>query len=429
MYAIFFRGLLVLPVIAGTLLAQQPRVPVRARGTARSAPVADVTFSNQIAPIFQQNCQECHHPGEVAPFSLMTYEDALPNAEAIREETQRRYMPPWKPVPGFGEFQGERLLTDDEIALIARWVDAGAPEGDPLDLPEPLVFSDQWTLGEPDLVIAVDRPYTPNPLGEDDYRCFSIPSGLLEDRFVGAVEVRPGNRRIAHHVLLFPDPVNLSAELESPGQEQPGYQCFGDPGFTPSGLLGGWAPGNRPQVLPDDVAYGISAGGRIVIQVHYHPDGTQQSDLTRVGFFFSSHPSPKQLLVLPLANTEFEIPPGASRHEVKATVTIPAFVSANLFNVTPHMHLLGREIRLDLFHPGGQLQPLIYIDDWDFEWQDTYHFKEPIAVGPSSRLELTTIFDNSLSNPHNPNNPPKAIRWGPQTTDEMCLALIGFTLE
>ena len=207
MFAIVLRGLLVLPVIVGALFAQQPRVPARSRSTARSAPVAEVTFSNQIAPIFQQNCQECHHPGEVAPFSLMTYETALPYAQAIREQTQRRDMPPWKPVPGVGEFQGERRLIDREIDLIARWVDGGAPQGDPRVLPEPLVFPNEWTLGEPDLVIALDRPYAPDPFGEDDYRCFSIPSGLLEDRFVGAVEVRPGNRRIVHHVLLFPDPL------------------------------------------------------------------------------------------------------------------------------------------------------------------------------------------------------------------------------
>ncbi len=392
MFAIVLRGLLVLPVIVGALSAQQPRVPVRARSTARSAPVAEVTFSNQIAPIFQQNCQECHHPGEVAPFSLMTYETALPYAEAIREQTQRRDMPPWKPVPGVGEFQGERRLIDREIDLIARWVDGGAPQGDPRVLPEPLVFPNEWTLGEPDLVITLDRPYAPDPLGEDDYRCFSIPSGLLEDRFVGAVEVRPGNRRIVHHVLLFPDPLNLSAALEPPGQAQPGYECFGDPGFTPTGLLGGWAPGNRPRGLPEDTAYTVSAGSRIVVQVHYHPDGTQQQDQTRVGFFFSSHPDPKPFLVLPLVNTGFEIPPGAKRHEVKATVTVPPLVSATIFNVTPHMHLLGREIKLDLIHPGGQVEPLIYIDDWDFEWQDTYYFKEPISLAAFSRLELTSIY-------------------------------------
>ena len=385
-----------------------------------------VTFNNQIVRIFQQRCQTCHHPGEVAPFSLMTYQDARPYALAIRANTQSRYMPPWKPVPGIGEFQGERRLTQREIDLIARWVEAGAPEGDPNDLPEPLRFSDQWTLGQPDLVTAVETPFTPDPFAVDAYRCFSMPAGLTEAARMGAIEIHPGNRKIVHHILLFADPLGVSAALD---QADPGvgYSCFGDPGFEVSKVYGGWAPGGRPIVLPEGVALSIGAGARVVMQVHYHPDGTWQSDQTRVGFFLTDDPAPKEMFIGALANESFLIPAGAKDYPV--TVVDNLQIRAGLLNVLPHMHLLGREIKLELIQPDGEVEPLIYIDDWDFDWQDAYFFQESVSVRPGSSLKLTCRFDNSEDNPKNPSRPPKPVRYGEGTNDEMCLAIVGLVFE
>ncbi len=394
-----------------------------------------VTFNNQIVRLFQAHCQVCHHPGEVAEFSLMNYESAKPWARQIRSATRRRYMPPWRPVPGHGDFVDERILDGGELDLIARWVDAGAPEGDPADLPEPLVFNDQWTLGEPDLVLDTGVDYMPDPNSDDDYRCFSIPTELTEGRSIGAVEVRPGNREIAHHVILFADPTGASAGL-SANDGQPGYTCFGDGGFefggsffTEAAVLGGWAPGNRPQVLPEGSGYNLRAGSRIAIQIHYHPDGTPRTDRTRIGLHFTDTPSPRNVLVIPVINDQFTIPAEASNHLVTADFTNIFGVRFNVFAVLPHMHLLGREIRMDKVAPNGDSVPMVYIDDWDFDWQDTYTYKEPAIIEPGDSMLVQAWYDNSAANPLNPNRPPIDVGWGERTVDEMCIVFLFGTIQ
>ena len=409
-------------LFASALWAQP--IPSRSRSAA-----APVTFNRQIIRIVQQNCQVCHRPGEIGPFSMMSYREVLPYARAIKAETQARRMPPWKPVAGFGEFRGERRLTQGQIDLIARWVDSGAPEGNPLDLPAPVVFSDQWTLGTPDLVLEPDRDFQVPGEGRDIYRCFSIPIQLSENRYVAGVEIRPGSRSVLHHVLLFQDSFGVSAPAAKAADSQPGYDCFGGPGFLPTSAFGGWAPGNRPEMLPEGMGIRATPGARLVIQAHYHPSGTPQTDRTRVGLFFARGPVRSEYLYLPLLNTRFTIPAGDPAYTVTASFTVPPLVRARAISVTPHMHLLGRQMKVEAVYPDGARRPLIFIDDWDFDWQDTYYFKDPIPLPPLTRLELTAVYDNSSSNPRNPNSPPRDMRWGEQTTDEMCLAAIGFTLE
>ena len=408
-----------------------------------------VTFSNQIVRLFQGSCQTCHRPGEVAPFSLLDYESAKSWVQPIKQETQARYMPPWKPIPGHGKFVGERRLSDAQINLIANWVDAGAPEGDPADLPEPLAFDPEWALGEPDLVLETPE-YSPDPNASDDYRCFSIPipAEITERKSITKVEVQPGNRRIVHHLILYGDPVGESKGFEAATQDgAPGYECFGSAGISFDGLylgvesyiLGGWAPGNSPQVLPEDTGYYLRPGSRIAIQLHYHPDGTQQTDSTRIGLHFSDEPTPRNTMVLAAINQDFEIPPGEERYEVRAEFSFDriggtdlgpfvksflgsmGFFPADVIAVLPHMHLLGQEIRMDKISPIGEKTPMIRIDDWDFDWQDTYTYVEPVPLGADDRLEVLAIYDNSASNPHNPNDPPIPVGWGEQTTDEMCI--------
>ncbi len=404
-------------------MAWAQTLPSRSRSAS-----AEVTFNRQIIRIFQQNCQVCHHPGDIGPFSMMTYRDALPWARRIKTETQARRMPPWKPAPGYGEFLDERRLTQKQIDLIARWVDAGAPEGDPQDLPAALEFSDRWTLGDPDLALELDADFTIPGDGRDVYRCFSIPLGLLENRFVTGFEIRPGNRSVVHHVILFEDSLGLSAGIKSP-DGQPGYSCFGGPGIPPTGAFGAWAPGVRPRMFPDGLGILATAGARMVMQVHYHPSDTPQSDRTRVGLFLNRGPIRKEYLYFPLLNTDFVIPPGDSSHTVTALFVVPPLVRAQAISIAPHMHLLGRSMKVDAIYGDGTRRPLILIDDWDFDWQGFYYFKDPVPLPPLTRVELTAVYDNSEANPRNPNSPPKAVRWGEQTTDEMCLAVIGFILE
>lgn len=416
-------ALAILLLSFGPPLAAQPvAIPSRSRGSA-------VTFSNQIVRIFQKNCQVCHHPGAIAPSSLMSYSEALPYARSIKTETQSRRMPPWKPVAGFGEFRDERHLSDREIEVIARWVDLGAPEGDPRDLPPPAQFPDEWTLGTPDLVLQPDADFSIAADASDIYRCFSLPMGLLQNRNITGVEVRPGNSSVVHHMVLFQDPLALSTRLAVRGDPQPGYSCFGGPGIPVLDIIGAWAPGNQPQTFPEGVGLRVTAGSRAVMQVHYHPNGAAQTDRTRVGLYFDRQPVQKDLQFAFVINEDFVIPAGASRHTVTASAVIPPLRNARAISILPHMHLLGREIRLDAVYPDGARHPMIYINDWDFQWQGTYYYKEPVPLPPGTRLELTAVYDNSADNPKNPNSPPRNVRFGEQTTDEMCLALLWFITD
>jgi hypothetical protein len=411
-----------LTLAAACVLTAQ--APVRSRSSQSDA----TTFHRDVEPILQQHCQTCHRPGEVAPFSLLDYESAWLFSRHMRVAVRSRYMPPWKPVRGEGvELQFERGLSQTEIDILSRWADNGAPEGDPRQAPTPLEFPSGWPLGEPDLILEMPSDYAPDKDGADDYRCFSLAPNLPEDRKIRAIAVEPGNRQIVHHVILFPDPNSESASLHAAGDPQPGYTCFGDPGFDSPGFYGGWVPGNSQRPLPEGVAMTLQGNARIAMQIHYHPDGTQQTDRTRVGLYFTDEPNPKELLFLPLVNQTFEIPAGAERYDV--TAQFAAFTSARLYALLPHMHLLGREIKLELTSRTGETQTLIRINDWDFDWQDTYWLKEPLLVPAGSIAKLTCTYDNSASNPKNPNHPPKPVRWGEKTTDEMALMFAAVTLE
>jgi len=411
-------ALLLLSLITTTAYA------TRSRAARRNAP----TFSKEVVRIFQQNCQSCHHPGDIAPFSLMSWSDAWPVAENIKFMTQTRQMPPWKPTAGCAEFQDERRLSQADIDIIARWVEAGAPEGRKEDLPEPLKFDSDWILGRPDLALMNSEAYTP-PTDRDMYRCFTLPANNANGEFVSAIDVRPGNRTIVHHVLAFVDSSGQSQALDDqdPG---PGYTSFGGPGFTPDGSLGGWVPGARPAFLPDGIAMQLPANSRIVLQVHYHPHrGQVGPDQTEIGVYYSKTNPSKILRILPLINDEFVLPAGNPDTEVIAEFQMPSFVNAHAILIAPHMHLLGKKIKVEVTPLGGSKQCMVNIDDWDFNWQGFYQYRSPFPLPALSTVKLTAHYDNSAANPRNPNSPPKDVRWGEATTDEMALAFVGFTLD
>ena len=398
------------------------------RGT-RSLQPGTPTFSQEVVRIFQRSCQTCHHPGDVAPFSLMSWREARPWAASIREEVLLKQMPPWQPASDCGDFADARGLTAAEIATIVSWVDAGAPEGNPADLPPPIQFPDGWSLGAPDLVITPATEYVP-PRDADMYRCFSVPTGELRgDRWIGALTVKPGNPRIVHHVIAYGDPNGESAALEARDPE-PGYRCFGGPGISTTQMLGGWAPGSRGYFAPDGTGIKLTNRSRVIIQVHYHPTGDDERDQTQLGIYYSRQPVSRELLVLPLVNNSFTIPAGVKNYEVTAGFTIPAIISAKMWAVTPHMHLLGKSIRVEMTRPGSTTaECLVNIPRWDFNWQGTYLYNRAIELVPGARLRLVCNYDNSTENPNNPRNPPQSVRWGEETTDEMALAFIGYTLD
>jgi hypothetical protein len=389
------------------------------------------TFSNEVVRIFQQNCQSCHHEGDIAPFSLVTYADAKPYATLIKFMTQSRQMPPWKPVDGCGDFADERRLSDAEIETLAKWVDAGAPEGNPSQLPPPRDFGSGWLLGQPDMVLQNSEPYTP-PAGKDTYRCFTIPTNLVSNAYVRAVDTHPGDRTTVHHVLTFIDTTGASVALDEadPG---PGYTCFGGPGFSTNGTLGGWAPGQRPLEMPDDVGFSLPANSRLVMQVHYHPhhvhEGGPMPDQTQFGIYYSPTQPSREMIIVPLINSTFTIPPNNASYRVDAQLPIAIPFPLHLWLVAPHMHLLGRKMTVQMTTPDGQSHCLVDIQDWDFNWQGAYRYAEPIAVPAGTRVSMTAYYDNSSANPRNPNDPPKPVSWGEETTDEMCLAFLGVTID
>ena len=412
---------------AFTLAALVAVVMLGACETAKAPLVASgpVTFTRHIAPLLQRHCQECHRPESVAPFPLLTYDDAASRRAKIRKAVTARKMPPWKAVPGYGEFADVRRLSDEEIALVTRWVHDGAPEGDPRDLPPPRKFPTGWALGRPGAVLAMTKPFTIPARTRDIYRCFAVPITIPgEWRFIRASEVLPGNRKVVHHVQTFLDVNGRSVELD----RGDGYPCFGGPGFETQGGLGGWTPGFQPLEIPSGVAWGTPPGARLVMQVHYNnPGDAVETDLTRVGLHFTSGPFDRRLNRVRASAWNFSIPAGAPHSSVVATAVVQDELLA--LSVHGHMHLLGREMRVTARFPDGTRQPLLHIDDWDFEWQLLYAVKRPMALPSGTVIEAECVYDNSADNPNNPSSPPRVVRSGFETTDEMCQANVLGTMR
>ncbi len=383
------------------------------------------TYAHDIAPLIQKNCLECHRKGQVAPFGLESYEQARKRADDLASVVDERSMPPWKASPHFGvRFKGDRSLSAKEIATFAAWAEAGAPEGDRRELPPAPKFPEDWALGTPDLVLDIGTDFQVPADGGDIYRCFVIPTHLDHDTYITAIEYQIGNRRVVHHVLAYVD-VSGEARKRDAADPGPGYLCFAGPGEPIHGDLGGWAPGNLPDQLPEGVGRTLPKGADVIVQLHYHPSGRPETDRTRIGLHFARRPIRQIIHWTAAANPEMKLPPGESNIEIKAAWQAPVDVVA--LAVLPHMHLLGRDMTMTLTYPDGKVQDLIRIDDWDFNWQYSYFFEKPIDVPKGSVVHLVAHYDNSSANPHNPNKPPKEVHWGEATTDEMCIGFIAVT--
>jgi hypothetical protein len=377
---------------------------------------AETTFNKDVAPIMFQSCAGCHHPGEVAPFSLLTFQDASKRSKQIVKVTQQKFMPPWKAEPGFGDFSGCRSLTAAQIATIKKWADEGCIEGRTADLPKAPTFPEGWQLGKPDMVIKMPVAYKVPAEGKDIYRCFVLPIDIPEDKFVTAVEYHPGNRAVVHHAILFLDN-KKSARVKDGKDGQPGYTSFAGPGFIPSGSLGGWAPGAFAHPLPDGVAIPLKKGSDLVLQTHFHPSGKEETELSSVAIYFSKTP-PKKVLAAPaLWISKLDIPAGEKAHKLSDEFTLP--IDMDLIGVTPHAHLLCKEIKAVATLPNGTTQPVIWVKDWDFDWQDQYQYKTPVHLPKGTKLSVDFTYDNSSDNIRNPSEPPKRVHLGEQTTDEM----------
>ncbi|MBL8214925.1 MAG: hypothetical protein JNK87_29665 [Bryobacterales bacterium] len=391
---------------------------------------AQPTYSREVSRIVAEKCQICHRPNDIAPFSLLSYEDAQTWAEDIKRVVSERIMPPWKPVEGHGEFRDSYALSEEQRQTLIQWADAGAPLGDPAELPEVTAPTGEWQLGDPDMVVTMPESYTP-PRGKDDYRCFVVSNPFDEPMYVKTADVIPGNRRIVHHVILYLDTRGQGAKLDE-AEPGPGYTCFGGPGvdLDINAAVAGWAPGSAPKRLPDGIAVQIPKGAQVIMQVHYYARGVTAEDQTRVGLYFAKERIERRLFYVPVLNTRFTIPPGNAIYPVTANFPIPPLLDARAIQIFPHMHLLGRQIIVEYTEPRQTTpKPLIRIDDWDFNWQGFYNFKDPVPLPALSNIRLRCTFDNSEGNPRNPSNPLKPVGWGEGTEDEMCVAFLGVVFE
>jgi tetratricopeptide (TPR) repeat protein len=377
-----------------------------------------LTFNKDVAPVIFRNCAPCHRPGQSAPFNLLSYEEVRKKAQLIAEVVTKRYMPPWLPEHGYGDFTDERRLSIDEIGTINQWAAEGAVEGRAADLPPLPKWPEGWELGQPDLIVTLPSHYTLGPDGNDVYRNFVVPVAAGERRFVRAVDFHPGNGKVVHHTFLYVDPTRQSRHLVDEASP-PGFNGMRVPesAETPGGQWLGWQPGRRPYVSPDGLSWVLERDSDLVLQMHLRPSGKPETVLPAIGFYFTDKPPTNIPYRINLLRYAIDIPPGAKEHSIENRYVLP--VDVHLLRVLPHAHYLGKELQGYALLPDGGKKWLLLIKNWDFNWQGDYRYAPPVFLPKGTTLVMHFTYDNSADNPRNPNQPPKRVRFGLQSTDEM----------
>lgn len=405
------------------------------------ATAGEVTFHKDIEPLVQKHCQACHRPGEVAPFSLLTYKDTRPWAAAIKQAVSQHKMPPWFADSSHGEFRNDPRLNDSEIAIIRAWVEGGAKEGDAVDAPPPLHFADGWKIGTPDLVLELPTEYSVPTTGTIDYTWFAVDMKLTEDKWIERVEVRPTDRSVVHHALVFArapggaflkdlSPGNstvLKPEPESTvPQQDKGFFAVGNGFSADTEMIGDYVPNGDPFIAEADHARLVHAGSQLLFQMHYTTNGHATKDRTQVGIVFAKRPPRFRVVNDAVMNKTLSIPPGAANHLVQATAEFQH--DTVISNFGPHMHLRGKAMRYELLRAGSTTpEILLNVPHYDFNWQLKYDPVTPITVKKRDTLRITACYDNSPNNPYNP-NPKKQVHWGDQSWDEMLFAFFDYSV-
>jgi Flp pilus assembly protein TadD len=376
-----------------------------------------VTFTRDVAPIVFDKCAGCHRPTGPAPFSLLAYADVRQRATQIAEVTERRYMPPWKAEPHPNGFVGQPRLRDEELVTLRRWAAEGAPEGDTADLPSRPSFPDSWQLGTPDLVVSPNRAFTLGAEPGDSFRIFVIQLPIDYPRHVVGLEFLPGNPRVVHHANIRIDRTRNSRALDD-RDPAPGYDgLMPRTAEYPEGHFLGWTPGQLAPLVPADMAWRLEPGTDLVVQLHMQPSGAIEQVRPTIGLFFSDVTPSRTPTILRLGSQGLDIPPGESRHTITDSYVLPADVT--LHAVQPHAHYRLKQARGMATLPDGTERTLIAIDDWDFRWQHVYRYERPIRLPKGTRLSMRYTYDNSAANPRNPEVPPRRVRWGQGSFDEM----------
>jgi Copper type II ascorbate-dependent monooxygenase, C-terminal domain/Domain of unknown function (DUF3471) len=423
-----------------------------------------ITFTKDVAPILFKNCVQCHRPDDIAPFSVLSYKDVRPWAKSIREKVISREMPPWHADSKYGNFSNEMRLTQSEIEIIASWVDGGAKEGDPHEMPPAPNLSTGWEIGQPDIVLAMPEVFEFPAGTADDYIYFRVPTNFTEDKWVEAAEFRPGNKRVVHHAVVFIETPSLLKMAQDVAKKR------GQDGTNPisvfqmndseymyldgtvnrtridapvindacaakknsnagsgAAILAAYAPGRNADIYPKGTAKRIPAGSNLIFQMHYaKTTGKTEKDRTSIALVFAKHPVERMVETLLIVNDLFAIPPGAENHEATACYTLRRDVQ--LINYMPHMHVRGKDMKYDVVYPDGKRETLISVAPYSFNWQTLYKLKQPVVVPRGSRLMVTGHFDNSARNKFNP-DPTKTVRFGEPTYDEMLVGFIDYTRE
>jgi hypothetical protein len=432
-------------LIVASLLIAGGLISGRLVAQSASSSAASPTYSKDIAPVLYRHCTSCHRPGEIAPMSLMSYADVRPWARSIGARVGAGIMPPWHADAGVGEFENDRRLSDAEKDVIARWVAAGAPEGDPRDLPAPPRYAVGWTIGQPDAVLAMQEEYQIPATGTIAYQYFEVPTAFTEDKWLQAYEVRPSNRTVVHHVIVYarppappdggqPQPTARPAplftfadDMDIPAGQTGGPELPADQRKAPGpndrpaprrlgASLGGYVPGTSSRTYPPGTAVRLAAGSTLVFQMHYTTTGKPTSDRTSIGLVFASAPPKTELRNTALINGNFEIPAGAPDHRVDAEMTINRDMT--LWSMLPHTHVRGKRWRYEVTYPDGRSEVILSVPKYDFEWQTDYVFKQPLRLPSGTRLHATAWYDNSPGNRSNP-DPASKVWWGDQTWEEM----------
>jgi peroxiredoxin len=387
----------------GCLIARV--IPPKAEGT--------FTYTKHVAGILQNHCLECHRPGQVGPFALTSYEDAVNWSAMIREVISEGRMPPWHADPKFGHFANDRRLSEDSRKALLGWIEQGCPKGDDKDMPKGRDYTETWRIGKPDAIFEMPREFTVPAAAKDGvkYQNFVVPTNFAEDRWIVAAEARPGNRSVVHHILVL---------IRMPGA--PRVRNADGPG---NGLLTAFAPGDVPLILQPGQAKKIPKGAVLVFQMHYTPNGTEQKDRSSVGVVFAKEPPKEEVKVRAITQQGLLIFPGNADYHTKASTVFSADKETILYSLMPHMHLRGKSFEFEAIYPDGKRETLLSVPKYDFGWQTTYMLKEPKRIPAGTRIECRAIFDNSAGNPNNP-DPNKFVLWGDQTWEEMMIGFVHY---
>jgi hypothetical protein len=438
-------------LVAGLLSAVALTASIRLGAQAPAAPPASAspTFSKDVAPILYRNCTNCHRAGEIGPMALITYSDARPWAKSIAANVTNKTMPPWHAESAHGRFLNDRSLSDADRTAIVRWVAAGAPEGNHDDLPKAPTFAEGWQMGQPDAVFAMQEDYPIPATGTIEYKYFEVPTNLTEDKWVQAVEVRPGNRTVVHHVIVYmrTPPTAQPAQAQAQSQPRPTPPFTFAPGMrrpddapkteqgtepndrpatrNPGAWLTGFAPGQSVRVYQPGTALRVPAGAVLTVAMHYTASGKATTDRTRIGLKYAPEKPKTEVRIATLQNMNFRVPAGAADTRVDAELTLQQDLT--LWSLLPHTHMRGKKWEVTATYPDGRTETILNVPKYDFNWQTDYVFTEPLNLPKGTKVRTSAWYDNSTANKANP-DPKKDVYWGDQTWEEMQFTAFTFSL-